>query len=77
MDHDIPPLEDVLGKLPWFAELTARHQHDLIDEVARHLSQETTRDDYASLLERWCGIAHGDVKWSRFDLLRESGLLAS
>jgi hypothetical protein len=73
----VPPLDTVLEKLPWFRDLTRLHRDEMLDEVQSHLKIDTTRDEYASLLERWAGVAHGDAKWTRFELLRESGLLAA
>lgn len=77
MDEALPPLDDVLGKLPWFEDLSVRHRRELLHEVQSHLSETTTREQYAVLLGHWAEVAHYDVKWSRFELLRESGLLAS
>ncbi len=77
MDASLPPLDTVLEKLPWFGNLTRQHRHEMLDEVQSYLKIDTTRDEYASLLERWAWIAHGDAKWTRFEMLRESGLLAS
>lgn len=77
MDGQLAPLEDVLGKLPWFGDLSARHRDELLSDVQAHLNDSTTREAYAALLEKWARIAHRDAKWNRFELLRESGLLAS
>ena len=77
MDASLPPLDTVLGKLPWFRDLTRPHREEMLGDVQSHLKIDTTREEYASLLERWARIAHGDAKWTRFELLRESGLLAS
>ena len=77
MDRELAPLEDVLAKLPWFGDLSALHRDELLREVQAHLNDSTTREQYAVLLEKWGGIAHRGAKWSRLDLLRERGLLAS
>ena len=71
------PLQDVLGKLPWFDELTAVHRRELLFAVQTHLQADTSRGEYAQLLEHWATVAHGDAKWRRLELLRQSGLLAS
>lgn len=78
MEHRAPPLREVLGRLPWFADLSARHCDRMLTEVAELLTQgATTRVEYAWLLRRWSSVAHVDGKWTRFELLRESGLLAA
>lgn len=78
MEHLTPPLEEVLGRLPWFDDLSERHRDGLLTEVAGLLTQATTaRVEYAWLLRCWASVAHVDGKWSRFELLRESGLLAA
>lgn len=77
MDTSLPPLDTVLQKLPWFRDLTRPHRDEMLGDVQSHLKIDTTRDQYASLLERWAWVAHGDAKWTRFEMLRESGLLAS
>ena len=77
MDASLPPLDTVLEKLPWFRDLTRPHRDEMLDEVQSYLKIDTKREQYASLLERWAWVAHRDAKWTRFELLRESGLLAS
>ena len=77
MDANLPPLDTVLEKLPWFRDLSRHHRGEMLDEVQSYLKIDTTREEYASLLERWDWTAHRDLKWTRFELLRESGLLAS
>ena len=77
MDRVLPPLEDVLGKLPWYADLTQQHRGDLLAEVQSRLGDNASREEYAGLLEQWALVAHVDAKWARFELLRESGLLAA
>ena len=76
MDRQLAPLDEVLGKLPWFGDLTAHHREQLLRRVRAALHQGTAREQYAALLQRWVTVAHRDAKWSRFELLRESGLLA-
>ena len=71
------PLQDVLGKLAWFDELTAVHRHELLCDVQASLQADTSRGEYAQLLERWAVVAHDDAKRKRLELLRQSGLLAS
>ena len=77
MDRVLPPLEDVLGKLPWYVDLTQQHRGDLLFEVQSRLGGNASREEYAELLEQWALVAHRDAKWARFELLRESGLLAA
>jgi hypothetical protein len=77
MDREMAPLEEVLAKLPWWDDLSAPHRDELLNEVRAHLTDSTTREQYALLLESWGAIAHGDAKWSRLALMRERGLLAS
>jgi hypothetical protein len=75
MEHELPPLQDVLGKLPWFTELTRDHRATLLGEITERLVYETSRDEFTELLLRWSQIAHQDSKWRRFSQLRNSGLL--
>ena len=76
MHDELPPISDLLGKLPWFRDLSVSHRREMVEQVASRMTDETTREQYASLLEDWADVAHTDQKWSRFELLRESGLLA-
>ena len=77
MSGELPPVTDVLAKLPWFHDLTATHQSELIDQIAGRLTTDSTREDYETILARWAGVAHGDAKRTRLELLRQSGLLAA
>lgn len=74
--QDAPPIDELLGRLPWFRELSASHRREMIEEITSQMGQETTREHYASLLEKWADRAHVDQKWARFEVLREAGLLA-
>jgi hypothetical protein len=76
MHDDGPPVIDLLTKLPWFRDLTEEHRSQMVAEITGTMRHTTTRDQYASLLEIWADVAHGDAKRARFSLLRESGLLA-
>ena len=77
MKDELPPLADVLAKLPWFYDLTSANRSRLLDEVTERLVIDSTREEFESVLDRWSLTAHVDAKWSRFEVLRESGLLAS
>lgn len=77
MKNELPPLADVLAKLPWFYDLTSANRSRLLDEVNERLVSDSTREQFESVLDRWAVTAHVDAKWSRFEVLRESGLLAS
>lgn len=72
----LPSLRPILAKLPWFGDLAPRHREDMLDEVQDLMIAGTTRDIYAELLQRWADVAHGDLKWAKFELLRVSGMLA-
>ena len=74
--QDAPPIDELLGRLPWFRELSSAHRREMIEEITSQMSQETTREHYALLLEKWADRAHVDQKWARFAVLREAGLLA-
>ncbi len=71
-----PPLDDVLSKLPWFADLTWDHRERMIEDVSERLIGDTTRDQFTDLLLYWASVAHTDAKWMRLEMLRESGMLA-
>ena len=75
MEPNVPPLSDVLGRLPWYAQLTEEHRADMLSEFSEQLLLSTSRDEFTRRLRAWADIAHLDAKWSRFQLLRESGLL--
>ncbi len=77
MKDELPPLADVLAKLPWFYDLTSVNRSRLLDEVTERLVINSTREEFESVLDRWSLTAHVDAKWSRLEVLRESGLLAS
>ena len=77
MKDELPPLADVLAKLPWFYDLTSANRSRLLDEVTERLVINSTREEFESVLDRWSLTANVDAKWSRFEVLRESGLLAS
>lgn len=74
MNSETTRLEHVLGKLPWYGNLTSLHRDQLTAEIAALMDEGSTRAGYAALLERWSVAAHGDEKWSRYELLRASGL---
>ncbi len=75
MEQELPPLQSVLGKLPWFADLTREHRGELPGEITERLVVETSRDEFTSLLIHWSDIAHADAKWRRLSQLREAGVL--
>ena len=75
MDAELPPLTEVLGRLPWFRDLTHEHRATMIAEVGERLVIEGSRDEFTALLRWWAEVAHADVKWARLGLLRHSGLL--
>jgi hypothetical protein len=75
MEQELPPLQDVLGKLPWFADLSREHRAELIIEVTNRLVVETSRDEFTRMLLHWASVAHDDAKWRRYFQLRQSGLL--
>jgi hypothetical protein len=75
MEQELPPLQTVLGKLPWFGDLSREHRSELLAEVTERLVVETSRDEFTRLLLRWASVAHDDAKWRRFFQLRETGIL--
>lgn len=75
--RDVPSITELLNRLPWFRDLTAQHRREMVEQVTARMTDMLTRDQYADLLEAWAIVAHGDQKWARFELLRESGLLAA
>ncbi len=72
--RDFPELHEVLRRLPWFRDLSRSHRTQMLTEVELVIA-EATRDEFSTLLHRWSDVAHTDLKWSRFALLIESGLL--
>jgi hypothetical protein len=70
-----PRLDEMLQRLPWFRDLTREHRSDLLAEVVDQLVVDASSEEFTALLVAWSAIAHRDLKWSRFALLRESGLL--
>ena len=75
MEQELPPLQNVLGKLPWFADLTTEHRGELLGEITERLVVETSRDEFTALLIRWADVAHHDAKWRRLAQLRATGIL--
>ena len=75
MDQKLPPLTEVLGRLPWYGQLSDAHRADMLAEFSDKLLATTTRDEFTERLRSWASVAHEDAKWSRFRLLQESGLL--
>lgn len=75
--QEIPSVTELLDRLPWFRDLTAEHRREMVEQVNARMGVDTTREHYATLLERWSAVAHTDQKWARFEILRESGILAS
>ena len=71
-----PPLADVLGRLPWFRDLSRDHRAQMLDEVTARLSVDASREEFTDMLLVWAQVAHSDTKWARLELLRHSGLLA-
>ena len=74
MDAKLPPLTDVLGRLPWFSQLSNAHRTEMLAEFSDRLIATTSRDEFTNRLRTWALVAHQDEKWSRFRLLQESGL---
>ena len=70
-------MQEVLGKLPWFTDLSGDHRSALLGEVTERLVVETSRDEFTALLTRWADVAHQDAKWRRLSQLRASGILQS
>lgn len=75
MDEQLPPLTEVLGRLPWYGQLSDQHRAEMLAEFSDRLLATTSRDEFTKQLRSWAGVAHEDGKWSRFRLLQDSGLL--
>ena len=75
MDQTLPPLTEVLGRLPWYGQLTEDHRADMLEEFSDRLLTTTSREEFTERLRTWATIAHEDGKWARFQLLQDSGLL--
>lgn len=75
MESKLPPLTEVLGRLPWFGQLSDEHRDDMLAEFSDRLLSTTSRDEFTQRLRVWATVAHNDAKWARFRLLQESGLL--
>ncbi|MEZ4502032.1 MAG: hypothetical protein R3C39_05370 [Dehalococcoidia bacterium] len=74
--QDVPTITELLSRLPWFRDLTSEHRRQMVEQISACMTDTMTREQYAGLLEEWAVLAHRDQKWARFELLRESGLLA-
>ncbi|MFA7249686.1 MAG: hypothetical protein WC273_08650 [Dehalococcoidia bacterium] len=70
-----PPLIDVLGRLPWFRDLSHEHRAQMLEDVGARLVVDASREEFTKMLLLWARVAHEDSKWSRLELLRDSGLL--
>lgn len=70
-----PPLVDVLGRLPWFRDLSRDHRAQMLEQVSARLAVECSRAEFTEILLHWASVAHSDPKWARLELLRDSGLL--
>lgn len=70
-----PPLVDILGRLPWFRDLSRAHREQMLEEVGERLVVDASREEFTGMLLRWAQVAHSDTKWARLELLRDSGLL--
>ena len=68
-------MREVLTRLPWFRDLSRDHRTEMLSEVVEQLILEASKDQFTDLLDHWAEISHSDLKWSRLELLRESGLL--
>ncbi|PZC43934.1 MAG: hypothetical protein DK306_001983 [Chloroflexi bacterium] len=75
MEPNVTPLSDVLGSLTWYAQLSEEHRTDMLAEFSDQIVMNTSRDEFTRRLRAWVDIAHLNAKWSRFQLLQESGLL--
>jgi hypothetical protein len=75
METELPRLTDLLGRLPWFDDLSDRHRSEMLTEVAARLIADESDDDFRSVLQQWEHVAHVDAKWTRFGLLKHGGLL--
>lgn len=75
METKLPPLTEVLGRLPWYGQLSDKHRADMLAEFSDRLLATTSREEFTERLRAWATVAHGDAKWSRFRLLQDSGLL--
>jgi hypothetical protein len=75
MESKLPPLHEVLDRLPWFGQLSDEHRADMLAEFSERLLTSTSREEFTRRLTEWAAVAHRDAKWARFHLLQESGLL--
>lgn len=75
METNLPPVDSLLGRLPWFRDLSRDHRTEMLSELTARLVVETSREEFVEVLEHWQQVAHGDAKWSRFGMLRKAGLL--
>ena len=45
--------------------------------TADHIAIGSPLSEFVDVLLHWSEVAHGDAKWSRLDVLRETGILSS
>ena len=69
-------LPDILDRLPWFEDLTEDHQVELMNVTADHIALGSPLSEFVDVLLHWSEVAHGDAKWTRFGMLRETGILS-
>ena len=77
MDTDLPPLTDVLGRLPWFSDLTRQHRAAMLAEVSDRLVVEVSREEFTAILARWSDVAHVVSEAASSARLRASGSIVS
>ena len=75
MSEKLPPLTEVLERLPWYGQLSDEHRASMLEEFSDRLLATTSREEFTKRLRAWATVAHDDAKWARFRLLQESGLL--
>lgn len=66
-----------LEKLPWYKDLILDNRERMVAEMLVRIQDDelSTQEAYVEALLFWRGIAHTDVKWSRFDMLKDVGEL--
>jgi hypothetical protein len=50
MEPRLPPFTDVLGRLPWYPQLTEEHHADMLVEFSNQLLMNMSRDEF---MGRW------------------------
>ena len=66
-----------LEQLPWYKDLILVNRERMVAEMLVRITDPIlgTQEEYVGALLWWRDVAHTDVKWARFDSLKDVGEL--